>query len=68
VGFDRNLGLRDVLVPELGDGLLALDALAAGIRDPDADRVLDADTLGHQVEPALLVILLDAAPEGAGGQ
>ena len=59
---DAELVLGDVGVVEPGDGLLAAQAIAVGVREGLADRVFDEDIVGHQREPALLVVGVDATP------
>ena len=51
-----------LLLPPLRDAVLADDAGAVGVGVGRADRVLDDHVVGHQRQPAGLVLGLDAAP------
>src|SRR5690242_4982560 len=52
----------DALLPPLRDAVLAGDPGAVGVRVGRSDGVLDDDVVGHQREPAGLVLRLHAFP------
>src|SRR6188472_162082 len=59
---DFDGGEVDALLPPLRDAVLPGDPGAVGVRVGRSDGVLDDDIVGHQCEPAVLVLRLHALP------